>query len=47
MGILLELQIAKSMEEAEKMVKEVRPEITIHPEFLKDLQTLYSNKSIE
>ena len=43
-GILLELNIADTIEEAEKMIQEVRPEVQIHPEFIKDLKKLYRDK---
>ncbi|WP_277750948.1 hypothetical protein [Anaerobacillus alkaliphilus] len=37
----MELKAAASIEEAEKIVKAVRPEIEIHPEFKNDLKRLY------
>ncbi|WP_017729278.1 hypothetical protein [Halalkalibacterium ligniniphilum] len=43
-GVLLTLQMADSIEQAEKKVKEIRPEVEIHPEFIKDLKRLFPNK---
>lgn len=43
-GILLELNIAKSIKEAINMVKKARTEVEIHPQFIKDLQKLYPNR---
>jgi hypothetical protein len=41
MGVLLELGLAKTIEQAESMVKDIRPEIAIHPEFKRDLQRIF------
>lgn len=41
MGVLLELKMADTVQEAERMVKEIRPEIEIHQEFIRDLKSLY------
>jgi hypothetical protein len=41
MGVLLELEIADTLSEAERMVKKIRPEIEIHQEFIRDLTSLY------
>ncbi|WP_198153418.1 hypothetical protein [Thalassobacillus sp. C254] len=41
-GVLLKLGIANSIEEGEEMVKQVRPQVSLHKEFKKDLQKLYN-----
>jgi hypothetical protein len=43
-GVLLELGFAETVTQAEDMVKEIRPQITIHPEFRKELEKLYSDR---
>jgi hypothetical protein len=43
-GVLLELNIAKTIVEAVNMVKKARPEVDIHPQFINDLQELYPNR---
>ncbi|WP_170098743.1 hypothetical protein [Alkalicoccus saliphilus] len=40
-GVLLELGFAETVDQAVAMVKEIRPEVTIHPEFKKDLERLF------
>ncbi|WP_179298702.1 hypothetical protein [Evansella halocellulosilytica] len=42
-GVLLELEFADSIDEAESMVKKIRPQVTIHPEFKEDLKALFPN----
>lgn len=43
LGVLLELNIIESIEKGLQLLKEIRPEIEIHPEFIKDLKRLYPN----
>lgn len=40
-GLLLSLKKANTIEEAEKAVKSVRPQIEIHPTFKQDLKELF------
>ncbi|MDT8859287.1 hypothetical protein N0O92_03510 [Alkalihalobacillus sp. MEB130] len=44
MGVLLELGLAETIQQAESMVKKVRPQITVHEEFIRDLQKIFPNK---
>jgi thioredoxin reductase (NADPH) len=44
-GTLLSLGKAKTIEEAEKMAKSVRPKINVKPEMKESLQRLYPNAS--
>lgn len=41
--VLLELNIVDSIDKGLQLLKEVRPEIVIHPEFIKDLEDMYTN----
>ncbi|WP_199228129.1 hypothetical protein [Salipaludibacillus keqinensis] len=41
LGVLLEFNIVDSIEKGIQLMKEIRPESEIHPEFIKDLQRLY------
>ncbi|WP_166485445.1 hypothetical protein [Halalkalibacter wakoensis] len=42
-GVLIKLGMAETVEQAEKMVQQIRAQIQIHPEFKKDLQQLFPN----
>ncbi|MCT8139123.1 hypothetical protein H1D32_16285 [Anaerobacillus sp. CMMVII] len=44
-GVLIELGIAKNIEEAINMVKKIRPEVEIHPLLISDLRELYPDYS--
>ncbi len=40
-GVLLKLKIVDSVKATIKIVKDIRPEIELHPEFIQDLITLF------
>jgi hypothetical protein len=42
-GVLLALKVADSIEQAERLIKEIRPQVEIHSEFKKDLEKLFPN----
>ncbi|WP_164985037.1 hypothetical protein [Ammoniphilus sp. CFH 90114] len=40
-GVLLALDKAKTIDEAESMMREIRPQVKLSPEFKQDLKTLF------